>query len=193
MAPQADPESNLCSKSRIFSLPKPTSKLSSEGLSRTVSDISLELTKEVVLELKEVKLQPISEVEDAKCECCGMTEECTTEYIDKVRGKFSGKWICGLCSEAVKEGMERNGGKGEEALSSHMTACARFNKFNRAYPILYQAEAMREMFKKNAREGVLRGKSISPKDVNGGLKKGGIARSSSCIPSITRDLKGLNL
>uniref|UniRef100_A0A7N0U3H4 DUF1677 family protein n=1 Tax=Kalanchoe fedtschenkoi TaxID=63787 RepID=A0A7N0U3H4_KALFE len=193
MAPHAEPEFNMCSKSRMFSLSKSSSKLSSEGLSRTVSDISVELTKEVVLELKEAKLQPISEVEDAKCECCGMTEECTTEYIDRVRGKFSGKWICGLCSEAVKEGMEKNGGKGEEALSSHMSACARFNKFGRAYPILYQAEAMREMFKKNAREGVIRGKSISPRDVAGGPNKGGLARSSSCIPAITKDLKGLKI
>lgn len=191
MAPQqTEIESNLGSKAKIFSLPKSNPKLSSEGLSRTISDISFELTKEVILELKEAKLQPISEVEDAKCECCGMTEECTTEYIYKVREKFSGKWICGLCSEAVKEGMEKNGGKGDEALSSHMTACSRFNKFNRAYPILYQAEAMREMFKKNARKGALRGKSISPRDV---VKGGGLARSSSCIPAITRDLKGVKI
>ncbi|KAG6414516.1 hypothetical protein SASPL_121888 [Salvia splendens] len=39
----------------------------------------------------------------AKCECCGLTEECTGEYIKRVRDRFSGRWICGLCSEAVKD------------------------------------------------------------------------------------------
>lgn len=161
-------------------------RLSNDGLQRTISDISFEMSKEAM----EVKLTPISEVEDAKCECCGMSEECTPEYIEKVREKFSGKWICGLCAEAVKEEIEKNGGKKEEALDTHMHACVRFNKFGRAYPVLFQAEAMREMLKKNAgRGGGLRAKSISPRDKSlAANKPGGIARSSSCIPAITRDM-----
>ncbi|KAM3699717.1 hypothetical protein ACB098_05G045600 [Castanea mollissima] len=171
------------------SISKPT-RLSSDSLQRTVSDMSFELSKEVIDELT---LPPISEVEDARCECCGMCEECTPEYIEKVRGKFSGKWICGLCAEAVKEEVEKNGGKGEEALSAHMSACARFNNFGRAYPILFQAEAMREMLKKSRLEGRgVRAKSTSPRD-KGGLKKGGIARSSSCISAITREMNDLSI
>ncbi|KAF8393426.1 hypothetical protein HHK36_021670 [Tetracentron sinense] len=73
-------------------------RLSMESLQRTVSDLSLESSKEAI----DVKLPPISEVEDAKCECCGMREECTPEYIQRVRDNFSGKWICGLCAKAVK-------------------------------------------------------------------------------------------
>ncbi|EEF46398.1 uncharacterized protein LOC8273793 [Ricinus communis] len=154
-------------------------RMSNENLQRTISDISFEMSKEAIVD---IKLPPISEVEDAKCECCGMCEECTPEYIDRIRNKFLGKWICGLCAEAVKEEMEKDGGKKiEDALNAHMSACARFNKFGRAYPVLFQAEAMREMLKKNTR----RTKSFSPK---GAQKNGGIARSSSCIAAITRDM-----
>lgn len=161
-------------------------RLSNDNLKRTTSDISFELSKEAI----DVTLPPISEIEDAKCECCGMVEEYTLEYVDKVRGKFCGKWICGLCAEAVKEEMEKNGGKREEALEAHMNACFRFNKFGRAYPVLSQAQAMREMFRKSvSMDGRgARVKSAGPKD-----KKGQIARSSSCIPAITREMNDIKL
>ena len=187
MAPHG--ETIASSYTRSNSISQPT-RLSSDSLQRTVSDISFELSKEVIDELT---LPPISEVQDARCECCGMCEECTPEYIEKVRSKFSGKWICGLCSEAVKEEVEKNGGKGEEALNVHTSACARFNKCGRAYPVLFQAEAMRELLKKSKLEGRgVRAKSISPRD-KGGLKKGGIARSSSCISAITREMNDLTI
>ncbi|KAM3282127.1 hypothetical protein P3S67_025772 [Capsicum chacoense] len=165
-------------------------KLPMDGLQRTISDISLELSKESVVvsddhHNDDKKLPPISEVEDAKCECCGMSEECTPEYVKRVREKYSGKLICGLCSEAVKEEMEKNGGKRlEEALYEHMNACSKFNRLGRAYPVLFQAEAMREILRKS------RAKSLSPRDTN---KKGGIARSSSCIPAITKDIDPMKI
>ncbi|XAR70840.1 hypothetical protein NMG60_11027867 [Bertholletia excelsa] len=167
---------------------KKPEKLSMEGLQRTLSDFSFELTKEISKESSDAKLPPISEVEDARCECCGMSEECTPEYIDRVRSKFSGKLVCGLCAEAVKEEMEKNGGKREEALTDHMNTCARFNRLGRAYPVLFQAEAVREILKKSPRLEGGRSKSISPRD-RGGERKGGIARSSSCIASITREIR----
>lgn len=176
------------SYTRTKTISKPP-KLSNDNLHRTVSDISFELSKQ---EIENLKLPSISEVEDAKCECCGMCEECTPEYIDRVRNKFSGKWICGLCAEAVKEEMEKNGGTGEEALSAHMSACVRFNKFSRAYPVLFQAEAMRELLKRNTEGRGVRAKSISPRD-KGALKKGGLARSSSCIPAITKEINDLRM
>ena len=187
MAPHGEAIASPYTRSNNFSKPP---RLSSDGLKRTVSDISFELSKEGI---DLTALPPISEVVDARCECCGMCEECTPEYIEKVRNKFSGKWICGLCTEAVKEEMEKNGGKREEALSAHMSACVRFNKFGRAYPVLFQAEAMREMLKKSKLEGRgVRAKSISPRD-KGVQKKGGIARSSSCIPAITREISDLTM
>ncbi|KAK1372535.1 4Fe-4S ferredoxin-type domain-containing protein [Heracleum sosnowskyi] len=165
-----------------------TPRLSMENLHRTISDISVELRKEAEAAADEMKqhqvLPPISEVEDAKCECCGMCEECTPEYISRVRAKFSGKLICGLCSEAVKEEMEKTGGKKEEALREHMNACSKFNKFGRSHPVLFQAQVMKEILKK----GSARAKSSSPRDLKADVsKKGGIARSSSCIPAIMKD------
>ncbi|XP_041002060.1 uncharacterized protein LOC121247713 [Juglans microcarpa x Juglans regia] len=187
MAPHGKAIASPYTRKNIFSKPP---RLSSDGLQRTVSDISFELSKEGI----DLELPPVSEVEDARCECCGMCEECTPEYIDKVRNKFSGKWICGLCAEAVKEEVEKNGGNREEALSSHMSACVRFNKFGRAYPVLFQAEAMREMLKKSKSEGRgVRAKSISPRDKGAVQKKGGIARSSSCIPAIIREIADLTI
>ncbi|XP_012570798.2 uncharacterized protein, partial [Cicer arietinum] len=164
----------VCSKP-----PKPSPNQNNNNIQRTISDISFELSKEG---MDNLTLPPITEVEDAKCECCGMSEEFTVEYIKRVRDKFLGKWVCGLCSEAVKEEFEKNGGKNniEEALSSHMSACVRFNKFGRSFPVLFQAEAMKEMLKKSKMEG-RRANSFNPRD-KGGEKKGGLARSSSCIP-----------
>lgn len=165
---------------------------STNALKRSVSDVSSEVCKKDVV-INTDTLAPISEVEDARCECCGMIEECTPEYIERIRDTFVGKWICGLCAEAVKEEMGKNGGKREEAVSTHMGACVRFNKFGRAYPVLYQAQAMREILKKARAEGRgVRAKSMNYKD-NGGLKKGGIARSTSCIPAITREMSDLKV
>ncbi|CAN4098326.1 unnamed protein product [Withania somnifera] len=167
---------------RTKNLSKPP-RVSNDNLQRTMSDVSLEwMSKDAISPVDSSNdLPPISEVENAKCECCGMSEEFTREYIDRVRKKYSGKWICGLCAEA----------KNEEALSTHMSTHSKFNKFGRAYPVLYQAEAMREMLKKSTREGrgVLRAKTFSPRDKNV-TKKGatGIARSASCIPAITKEI-----
>ncbi|XP_054782384.1 uncharacterized protein LOC129289616 [Prosopis cineraria] len=163
-------------------------KSNNHHLQRTVSDISFEISKEEILDLK--ALPPISEVEDAKCECCGMSEECTTEYIERVKDKYLGKWVCGLCAEAVKEELEKNGGRKEEALNAHMSACVKFNKYGRAFPVLVQAQAMKEMLKKSKLDG-RRARSFNPRDThnnnNHNDKKGGIARSSSCIPQLSLD------
>ncbi|KAK9983044.1 hypothetical protein SO802_032569 [Lithocarpus litseifolius] len=163
------------------------SRLAMESLQRKISDISFELSKEDIdiVDIEKHDLPPISEVEEAKCECCEMSEECTREYINGVREKFSGKLICGLCAEAVSEEMEKNGGKREEALNEHISACVRFNRIGRTHPVLYQAEAFKEILKKSSRT---RAKSVSPAADKGGQKKSGIARSSSCIPAITRDI-----
>ncbi|KAL7615700.1 uncharacterized protein LOC111891274 [Lactuca sativa] len=177
-------------KSTPSNFQKP-SRLSMDTLQRTISDISFELSKEVDAVADELTLPPISEVEDAKCECCGMCEECTPEYIARVREKFLGKLICGLCSEAVKEEMEKCGGKIEEALNEHTRVCVRFNRFDRTNPVLFQAAAMKEMLKKSSRFDGSRAKSLSPRDHKrgyGNANKGGLTRSSSCIPSITKEM-----
>ncbi|XP_010267180.1 PREDICTED: uncharacterized protein LOC104604505 [Nelumbo nucifera] len=185
MAPHGETFVGSYSRSNNFCKPPSTSRLSNESLQRTVSDLSFELSKAAI----DVKLPPISEIEDAKCACCGMSEECTPQYIQRVRDKFCGKWICGLCSEAVKEEVQKNGGKGEEALDAHMKACVRFNRIGRSYPVLYQADAMREIFRKSTMlEGRgVRANSISSRD-KASKKRSGILRSSSCIPAITKEM-----
>lgn len=90
--------------------------------------------------------QPTVEVEVAKCECCGLKEECTLAHIARVRDQFYGRWICGLCAEAVKEELSKADrwiGM-EDALNAHMTFCLHFN---RTSPALHLAEAMRHILK----------------------------------------------
>ncbi|KZV35396.1 hypothetical protein F511_27899 [Dorcoceras hygrometricum] len=48
------------------------------------------------------------DIELIKCECCGLKEDCTQEYIAEVKEKFDGKWLCGLCSEAVRDEVNRS-------------------------------------------------------------------------------------
>ncbi|RAL52843.1 unnamed protein product [Cuscuta campestris] len=69
-----------------------------------------------------------NEVVFAKCECCGLTEECTEAYVAKVREKNQGRWICGLCAEAVKDEMVRSERRigNEEALNRHMSFYKKF-------------------------------------------------------------------
>ncbi|VAI77364.1 uncharacterized protein LOC125520620 [Triticum urartu] len=177
-------------------------RTSSDMLQRTVSDVSFQLhhhgpakeEEEAAAEAEMKLLHPVSEVEDAKCECCGMSEECTPEYIRGVRGRFSGRWVCGLCAEAVNEEAEKNGGSLEEALRTHMGVCKRFNGFGRTYPVLFQAEAMREILRKRSKLGPRSRTGINPREVRetaskakakGSAGAGGIARSSSCMPFIT--------
>ncbi|KAH7299053.1 hypothetical protein KP509_25G070500 [Ceratopteris richardii] len=71
--------------------------------------------------------------EHVKCECCGLTEECTPAYIAHIRDVFCGRWVCGLCAEAVKEEYERGTDNEEEssmesALNAHMSVCMQFAK-----------------------------------------------------------------
>ncbi|KNA14430.1 hypothetical protein SOVF_106690 [Spinacia oleracea] len=159
-----------------------------DTLQRTKSDISTVLLHTMdenisddPVSLTKTTLPILSEIELAKCECCGMSEECSAEYVEEMKKRYSGKLICGLCGEAVKEEMEKNGGRTrEEALEEHMNACVRFNRLGRVYPALYQADAVKKLLKKSS-------SAVSKSGNNN--RKGGLARSSSCIPAITKDMK----
>ncbi|XVF89005.1 hypothetical protein PTKIN_Ptkin19aG0096700 [Pterospermum kingtungense] len=69
-----------------------------------------------------------NEIEFAECDCCGLTEECTPAYIARVRESFGGRWLCGLCSEAVKDETDRSEEDitTYEALDRHMKFCEQF-------------------------------------------------------------------
>ncbi|PON65998.1 hypothetical protein PanWU01x14_112250 [Parasponia andersonii] len=68
------------------------------------------------------------EVECVKCHSCGFTEDCTPAYISRVRERYQGRWICGLCVEAVKDEVLRSDRfiSTEEALNRHITFCKKF-------------------------------------------------------------------
>ncbi|XP_062213584.1 uncharacterized protein LOC133914498 [Phragmites australis] len=99
-------------------------------------------------------------VECAKCECCGLREDCTRDYILGVRAAFGGRWLCGLCSEAVRDEAARgrtkqrggcHGGAAaaglEEALRDHMAFCGKC----RRSPAFRVADGMRQMLQRRSK------------------------------------------
>jgi hypothetical protein len=74
------------------------------------------------------KSSPQLEVESVKCHSCGFTEDCTPPQISRVRERYQGRWICGLCVEAVKDEVLRSDRhiSTEEALNRHITFCKDF-------------------------------------------------------------------
>ncbi|XP_073292405.1 uncharacterized protein [Primulina huaijiensis] len=74
-----------------------------------------------------------TEVDFAECDCCGLMEECTPSYIEKIRERYGGKWICGLCAEAVKDEILRCHKliSLDEAMARHFSFC---NKFRASGP-----------------------------------------------------------
>ncbi|PKA64974.1 hypothetical protein AXF42_Ash011576 [Apostasia shenzhenica] len=89
------------------------------------------------------------EIESVKCECCSLGEDCTNEYIITVKANFDGKWLCGLCAEAVMDELSRGRRKGcgvEEAVVSHMSFCRKF----RSNPAVKVADGMRQMLRRRS-------------------------------------------
>ncbi|GFS36716.1 hypothetical protein Acr_00g0047640 [Actinidia rufa] len=100
------------------------------------------------------------EIELAKCECCGLKEDCTQDYINQVKSKFDGKWLCGLCSEAVRDEVNRGKMKPfgmEEAVRAHMSFCRKY----KSNPAIRVADGMRQMLRR--RSGDLSSSSSSKK------------------------------
>lgn len=116
-----------------------------------------------------------SEVEYVKCDCCGLTEECTLPYIQMIRQRYQGKWICGLCAEAVKYEMRiMNTEEEYEALCQHMSLC---NKFRLSSPPTNPAVHLI-----SALRNILRRTFDSP----GSTPRRGLSRSGSYIPAVSR-------
>ncbi|KAL3824561.1 hypothetical protein ACJIZ3_020590 [Penstemon smallii] len=96
-----------------------------------------------------------SDVNEVVCECCGMSENCTGAYIQRTKARFYGKWVCGLCSEAVNEEAYKLGGLRnivrEEALLAHMNVCKAINKTIRN-PAMSLAYAMTRILRKRSQK-----------------------------------------
>ncbi|GKV19621.1 hypothetical protein SLE2022_257710 [Rubroshorea leprosula] len=86
------------------------------------------------------------EIESVRCECCELKEDCTQDYISDVKAKFDGKWLCGLCSEAVRDEVSRGKKPSgvEEAVKAHMSFCGKF----RLNPAVRVADGMRQMLRR---------------------------------------------
>ncbi|WOK91443.1 hypothetical protein Cni_G00134 [Canna indica] len=127
--------------------------------------------------IKELNEKATAEVESVECECCGMSEDCTPTYIQRIKEFYQGKWICGLCSEAVKEQMKRTPAvTKEEALLAHMSLCSKFNRTTRLNPKLSLAVSMRDIARKSSQR-----RSTTSVDAMPGSK---ILRAMSCGPRL---------
>ncbi|CAH2036637.1 unnamed protein product [Thlaspi arvense] len=137
-----------------------------------------------------------SETENARCECCGMTEEYTAAYIQSVRTLYAGKLICGLCSEAVKYEISRWGIKQrqvgvEEALALHTRLCCEF--VASPSPTVDFISAIGEMFRRRLILDLPRAvTSASPSPMNIPAVDGGaicaaavIGGAGSCLPALS--------
>ncbi|KAI9119719.1 hypothetical protein K1719_009108 [Acacia pycnantha] len=135
-----------------------------------------------------------TEVEFAICDCCGLTEECTPAYIERIRERYYGKWVCGLCAEAVKDEILRSKRliSTEEAMIRHINFC---KKFNTSGPppnaTVHLISAMRQILRRSldSPRGLrLRSAPSSPTNKMSDTEihtTPGLARSESCIPSLS--------
>ncbi|CAL9064561.1 unnamed protein product [Musa banksii] len=93
------------------------------------------------------------EVEFAACDCCGLMEECTPAYIAGVRERHGGRWICGLCAEAVQDEIRRSGPliSLEEAMGRHASFRRSFRSAEAAAvdPAEQLIAAVRQLLRRN--------------------------------------------
>ncbi|XP_075505263.1 uncharacterized protein LOC142542491 [Primulina tabacum] len=130
------------------------------------------------------------ELDLVKCDCCGLTEECTLSYIEKIRKRYGGKWICGLCAEAVKDEILRCPKliSPDEAIARHFSFC---NKFRASGPpedpTVRLIRAMSQILRKSLDSPKsLRSMPSSPTRNGAELLEGTmLTRSGSCMPSLT--------
>ena len=120
-----------------------------QKLRKVVSDVSSEMDK-YYNNWDSTNMDAIEEVQQVECECCGLREDCTAAYISEIEERYCGKWVCGLCSEAVKERQRRAANVGmEEAQRSHKEFCDKYNFTTRLNPKLSLTLSMRDIAKRS--------------------------------------------
>ncbi|GKC88922.1 hypothetical protein Tco_1149571 [Tanacetum coccineum] len=133
------------------------------------------------------KLIAETKVEFVKCECCELSEECTPEYINRIRERYQGKWICGLCSEAVKYEIIRNKRliTTDEAMTRHMAFCKKsILSGQKTDPTVGLIDAMRQILRRSL-DSPRRVRSTPCSPMRTRDDSVGLARSESCIPDVT--------
>ncbi|KAL1224572.1 hypothetical protein V5N11_000903 [Cardamine amara subsp. amara] len=145
----------------------------SEGnLRKAFSDVS----ERIISEKDEQEQEGEQEVKEVKCDCCSIEEECTLQYIDKVKDLYSGKWVCGLCAEVVTERCRKRppaATRMQEALDWHRGFIESFNSTTRVNPKLYFTKSMREIARRSHQNRTQKF-SLGSK----------IARTTSCDPRL---------
>ncbi|XP_052183893.1 uncharacterized protein LOC127795948 isoform X2 [Diospyros lotus] len=127
------------------------------------------------------------EVEHIKCESCGFTEECTLLYIARIQERYNGRWICGLCVEAVKDEVVRSEGliSTEEALDRHISFCKNFQSSSPPsgatdHPISAIGKLLRRSLDSP------RALRSTPNSPVGAVRRPQLIRSESCFSSLSR-------
>lgn len=116
------------------------------------------------------------EARSVRCECCGMAEDYTPTYISRARERFHGRWVCGMCAEAVSELRRRDPALAVgEAVESHAKMCSEFNSTVRVNPTLYLALSMRNIARSTCHN---RNNRPAPSAAPGGGSR--IGRTRSC-------------
>ncbi|KAK9282086.1 hypothetical protein L1049_004998 [Liquidambar formosana] len=136
------------------------------------------------------KLMAQIEVESAKCDCCGLTEECTPAYIERVRERYHGTWICGLCAEAIKDEILRSEKliSTEEAMNLHMNFCKKFRSSGPpSNPTVHLITAMRQLLRRSLDSPrALRSTPSSPNRKDHEISASTtLTRSESCFPTLS--------
>ncbi|MED6197863.1 hypothetical protein PIB30_060766 [Stylosanthes scabra] len=123
-------------------------------------------------------------VSSVKCYCCGLTEECTPRYIDGVRQRYDGRWICGLCAEAVKEetSKSRRDISTDEALKRHVSFFQEFRSSSSSSSPQDLILAMKQLLLRSLDSSSSSSSSSSPRSSGGGGRR--LGRSQSCFSSV---------
>lgn len=125
-----------------------------------------------------------TELHLAKCDCCGLTEECTPAYIQNIRERYHGNWMCGLCGEAVNDEITKTGSviSTKEAMTRHMNFC-RETTSSSGSPSVDLIEVMRQILRRRLDSPrALRSMPSSPLRSSGSVR---LSRSESCLTDLT--------
>ncbi|XP_061361791.1 uncharacterized protein LOC133305553 [Gastrolobium bilobum] len=129
------------------------------------------------------------EVECVKCDSCGFTEECTLSYISRLRQRYQGKWLCGLCVEAVKDEVVRSEKliTIEEAIERHSSFCRDFRSSTPLKETEHPIFAMSRILRKNldSPKPLRSNSSGDLPPVDGVSAPPSLPRSESCFSSIS--------
>lgn len=131
-----------------------------------------------------------TEIEFVKCDCCGLTEECTQAYIETIRERYQGKWVCGLCAEVIKDEIVRTERliSTEEAMAKHMNYCKTIRSPGPApdAAAIHLITAMRQILRRSLDSPrALRSTPSSPTNKVGEICGPALTRSGSCFPSLS--------